>query len=34
MEKDKAFKINVQLGYTLIDRVTGLERYYYPALKR
>ncbi|ETP02493.1 hypothetical protein F441_20453 [Phytophthora nicotianae CJ01A1] len=30
MEKDKAFKINVQLGYTLIDRVTGLERYYYP----
>jgi hypothetical protein len=27
----KAFKVNVQLGYKLIDRVSGLERNYWPA---
>jgi hypothetical protein len=29
--QDKSFKVNIQLGYKLIDRTNGLERDYYPS---
>jgi len=29
-KQTKAFKVNVQLGYKLIDRISGLERNYWP----